>query len=602
MSGIFIARYNGTMEDLSKRAEQLKFTEWTQSKVFRAAGFSCGFTWIGPKDFVPWMRDEDCGVTICMLGRLYDSKSDRRLDRSFNNIVLQYRERGPDALTGFNGGGAVVLFDEKNDRCFIVTDRFLFFPLFIAGENDRHRAAVCSHSDVLADSMDSPPHTDDFWMACYISKGTCQHPYTLYKEIKFLEPATVYEWDSDGIRKYKTHWNPQIDLDPSRTIEELGEELAFAIKRAVNMRIDEAGGKSAILLSGGLDSRAFIYSTPTPRTNLAGLTFYEAENYEFRIARKVAARARVEHVCLQRNPDYYADAMPEALRISGCLWDCSHAHSAGFSKDIHDQGFSLVISGYFIDMLLKGWAIDARWEERGRYLPPKRVLAPFGSFLNVWGTSLELPKKEVEDEINRRMFGLFEGINVERLNDEDRLLVELALFRPATQMPMLPEATVPWRTMPFDLISVDNRLVDLFQKIPPEMKLNSAVFIEAMKRISWKSLKIPYADIGVSIAAPRAIQNLQGMAHARAMRRQEKRNIPQGSWDKWCDMMKRSKKMRSYFDEYGERCAELVADLTGIDIRERPYKHWAAFETRAKFYRRALSLVLWRENRVNSSH
>ena len=594
MSGIFIVRGDRDLRAVAA-ARRLSFTHWTHSHTAQAGGFSFALTWIGPRDFVPLHSDLEHQVVLCMLGRLYDLRDDVRLDKRLRRVAAEYRARGPAGLKTGNGAGALVLFDKRKDTCHIVTDRCAFFPLYAAFAQDARKTAVCSHTDVLAASYDEDLVPDELGMAAAIFNGAPLHPSTLYREMQFLDAATVYEWSPAGLRAMECYWRPEPRIDPSATPAQLGEALAAAIAASVNLRFREAEGGSGLMLSGGLDSRSMLFAARPPRDAVMALTFADAMNEETQIAARVAARAGVRHEVMYRSAEYYAEIMSDAARISGGLWDLAHAHSTGFTEPLHGLGLNLIVSGFLSDILFRGNKVDTTTVKR-RFLGPKRVLAPLGS-----RTFHKAPSPEGSPyaaEILAQREALYGGIEQNAPDEADRLSAEFRHFYPDSTRPALVEMTVPWRTLPFDLPATDHRVLDLVCTIPPSHKINGDVMIEALKRLPGKPLGIAYSNTGTHPTAPAIIQAVERWRRKRAERRWKREGVTIGSWGSWVEFVKRSRLLKELWFDNRERCERIVAPLLGMNPYEFPYEEWARDARSVRMFRRCLSLMMWDKHRI----
>jgi len=496
LSGFIIHKTTPGFAPLEQSLERLRFVEWTQTRTISAGSFKMGVSWPGDL-YTPVYTDPRAGVTAVMLGRVY-GPDDVRIDLNFPRLVTEYKERGAGALAEFNGLGALALLDYGLDTCFIATGRMGFFPMHIAFEDDPERVAVGSHADILAACYRKPLDLDQATMAEFLSAGSCTPPYTYYKSIRKLGSASLYRWNSEGFRKETTYWKYEPRPEYDTTVDAFAERMADAVRGAANMRLNSVGGKTGLFLSGGLDSRALLFSPERPGDKFTAITFCDSINRETRYARMLAQQANATHEILKREPEFYGRGAINAVRICSGMWSFDQAHTIGFTEDIHRISPAQTLSGLYFDYLFKGMAIDTRAVRTSRFKEPHREPAPLK---HAWyhGCNYSIDKSPLGKAVSQRMEQLYDGLETENMTDEDRILIEARRLDPVSNGPGAGFAKILLRTVPFDIVTPDNRLLELVQRIPVNIKIGDQLFPKMLKHISPLALRVPDANTALPI-------------------------------------------------------------------------------------------------------
>jgi asparagine synthetase B (glutamine-hydrolysing) len=150
------------------------------------------------------------------------------------------------------------------------------------------------------------------------------------------------------------------------------------LRECISLLTEEAfsGSRSALPLTGGLDSRLLAAALPS-RVRPATFTFGGSEDHDVRAARRIAVACGLDHRSFPLDPNYLARFADETVRvtegrlnpaanITGCLMH----HVADSSSFVSGQGGDFGRRFLKTVNLLPDWAVlDARPEEF-----PRRVL------------------------------------------------------------------------------------------------------------------------------------------------------------------------------------------------------------------------------------
>jgi len=599
LSGFIVHKTPSRFAPVEQSLAKLCFVPWTRSRKVAAGSFEFGVTWLGDSP-APVCSEPELGVSAVMLGRLY-GPDEVRLDRNLLRLAVAYKKNGVSELTRFSGMGAVVLFDHSLDTCFIVTDRMGFFPLFVAFPDEPEETAVGTHADILAASYRRPLAEDELSMVEFLSAGSATPPHTYYRDVHQLEAGSVYRWDESGFRKERVYWEAEPDPDWSASVDRLAGRLADAIRHAVRVRLGNAGGRTGLLLSGGLDSRSLLFSSENPRDEFITITFCNRINREARFARMLAQLAGAERSTLMRDFEYYGRIAVRAVQLSSGMWNYSHAHTLGFTEEIHRLSPHLTISGLYFDLLFRGMAVE--------YVPQKRRLRAPGkarpdSVNLAWyhGKNYSFEASPVWDAVRARMWRFYDGLKTENMTDLDRMRVEFRRLRCISSGPGVVFPKTLLRTVPFDLVAADAGVIEVFRTIPPAVKLDAGFFPKVVKKISQRAMTVRDAKTGYRFEE-NSLAGAVDVAYHKLVRRARRaigievprRLATETSWIDWYYYVCNSAVLRELWGEVRRTCAERIADLLGYD----PFGE--SMEVLARDYplfRRMLTLGLWHKYRI----
>ncbi|HTL16554.1 MAG TPA: hypothetical protein VL793_04915, partial [Patescibacteria group bacterium] len=192
-----------------------------------------------------------------------------------------YAESGIAGVENLSGNFTIILFDRSAQKLFLVTDRWGLLPSFkFSGAG---HLVFGSHPDAVADLVGESHNWDLTSLAEFVLTGKVSAPYTYYSKIKALPvgSTTTVSFDEHAVagEQSRTYFQFQPRPEPLEKTEELAEQFAAAFRQSIAKRTLPILGKSAVALSGGLDSRTVLCAASDPR---ALLTFscYDQENLE----------------------------------------------------------------------------------------------------------------------------------------------------------------------------------------------------------------------------------------------------------------------------------------------------------------------------------
>jgi len=208
------------------------------------------------------------------LGHSFRSRTDTEV------LLGALVEWGTGALDRFRGMFAFALWDDVAGTLMLARDRLGIKPLYYASVE----SSIAFGSEikaVLASGL-VESRLDMEALRSYLRLLWIPEPKTLLSGVMKLEPGCFMTWKA-GISSIRRYWDvPPVDHDPGGADEEgTTERLRAVVDSAVHrqLRSDVPVG---ILLSGGLDSTAVLYSAVA-----AGITELRSYSIAFRTADRV---------------------------------------------------------------------------------------------------------------------------------------------------------------------------------------------------------------------------------------------------------------------------------------------------------------------------
>jgi asparagine synthase (glutamine-hydrolysing) len=578
------------------------FPDMAVTRVEEAA-FSLVHT--SAEDPVLWApaRSADQGVFAAATGRIAldepEWEAARRLPGeggvAARRIIQAYQQGGADAVGQLNGHFTIVIFDRLASRVEIITDRWGLAPCF------RHEAeaapVLSSHPDALAEATGEGRDFDQTSLAEFALTSRVSAPFSYYRRIHSLPVASVLTVDAvdagDGVPRcqpLRSYFAFQYDPQPVEKTEEVAEELAEALRRAAFRRSLPMFGRTALALSGGLDSRTLLCATPRPGDVLT-FCCHDVENEEFRIARGIAEVVGAEFLPLRRSPEFYAENAWQGVKISGGMGSLASNHFLGFREELRGLGVGSLLTGCYWDYLFKGLGFNKqvnRWttmESAGPFgfsyyarhdgSPTQLAAAVRQRLEHEFPAALRTSRSEatLAEIEHRRLFPLF--------YEEDNI-----------------SRSVPQRVLPWYIPFADNAVMTARLKMGSAMKLNRRVMIQVTQRVCGPRVTgIPDANTGVKIGAP--VWQEAMSSHVKRVRNRLGRlratRATSGSWLNWGYYIGHSPALRELWETPVPEAETLFDAILGPDRWHRDPDAYSG--SSVALFLRLLTLKIWLSQR-----
>lgn len=602
MSGFLLANEEACLE---RWGEALKFVPSARRTPIASGGWSGFIVRLDSSALWDTAVDPQSGTIVALAGRMsFDAQLWARAGQmpyrggSACRLLLDQWIREPTRFVDrLNGAAVAIVLVPRNNELHVFTDRMGAFPVYRSLVDP---LCLCSHPDVLADylaSKGSAPEFDLTTLAECLATGAAVHPSTYYKTIHQLDAATHFVYSTSvpaQTLKKTTYWASPPAADISLSGAQLADDLADALRTAGKRRSASVLGLNGLLLSGGADSRALLYSAAEPQL-VETLTFCDAANPEAAVAGQIAAVANSPHHLLFRSPEHYANGALETVRITGGMFSIKDAHFHGFLPALQKFRLGNLMTGCYTDYLLKGLAYNkAPYRLFGRPLPLDRPTAfsmeyyqPFSTIRAEWRT-----------KVDARLAAWFTSSASAVYGSEPDQIADLRV-RPLSREADAMGRLFMLRTLPWDPVMLDNEVLDLYQRIPQRLKLNARVFRAAVTKIVPQAARsIPNNNDFSPLDSTEPVRVLRYVFRKIADRLKSAGSMgfadqlsTGGSWPNFVYFAKTSLELEKLWGDPTPGQRELLTDLLGEDPWRRSLAAWADFDI--DLILRLITLKLW---------
>ena len=321
------------------------------------------------------------------LSKSYDfkTKSDTEV------IIAAYSIWGIEMVYKFNGMFSFALWDKSKEELFLCRDRFGIKPLYYIEVNQ----SIIFSSSIKA--LKSFSHEelkikeDD--LLDFLQYGTVHQPNTILDKVKSV-PRGSFLMAGNQETKIFEYWNLFESNNSNKIISEPLKTVNKLLLESVEKRLisDVPYG---IFLSGGIDSSILVAAASkvsTQKVNTFSIVFKEKGFDERKFSRQIASKYKTNHLELELNPEEILQQIEEPFKFM------DHPSVDGIntffiSKQVHNQGFKMALSGAGSDELFAGYPVFKEVFE----LENKKWLYSFPPQLrNIFGKLLQLRNKSLK--------------------------------------------------------------------------------------------------------------------------------------------------------------------------------------------------------------
>jgi len=230
-------------------------------------------------------------------------------------ILHAYEAYGDRFVEHLNGMFGFALWDARRHRLLVGRDRLGVKPLYLM-RSDR-RIAFASEAKALLALPDTRAELDPTALHAYLGLGYVPAPYSMFKGIEKLPPASQLIVE-DGEVRIDRYWRVSGKLDSDRTENDWVEKVRARLDESVRMQMVSDVPIGAFL-SGGVDSSAVValmaaHSQQPIKTYSIGFEGGRADQFynELPYARRVAQMFGTDHHEIVVKPDVAA-LLPKLL-------------------------------------------------------------------------------------------------------------------------------------------------------------------------------------------------------------------------------------------------------------------------------------------------
>jgi len=603
MSSFYLSKTFYDQIDIAEIARQLKFTANSWSKEFSLKNLAVVCTRVDSHILWAPYYDHSNNTLIIIGGRIAFEPSEwsefeRKTDQESlvaREILTRYQCLGTKALTDLNGGYCIVIYEADKSQLTLCTDRLGVYPVFGYQINNPNRLILCTHPDVLANTIPQGWSLDMVTLAEQLHTGQGVHPHTFYQEIKELDSGTLYTWNFQKEQfDFCRYWSPEPNPDANYNSSELVIELADILHKAVERRTQPIIGKVGVFLSGGTDSRVSLFAA-TNRNDLTGITLFDGENRELDVAKQLAEQAQAKHLLIQRDLDYYPKIAADVMRISGGMWNFTDGHYYGALDEINNNQFGVILSGCYADCLFKGLLLNKKhFTLLGKKLPFV-FRGKFNYNYYLWAKPIS---EKWRTEVRIRLAEYYEDISTSPRNDLDIMKIEQKRLIPFSRIDSAAR-NVLWRTLPWDPFFCDKDLLDIYQRIPISLKLNGTLYNKAVALLCREANDIPNGNTGVSIDASFISKVnsiflkpfISEICGKTSQLQSSPPYVSQCLWPNWSYVISYSPVINDLWISTDKDTINLITELMGWNPWTKTTEEWG--RTDQEFFTRIFSLSLW---------
>lgn len=303
--------FDRALETLKKRGPD---DRGTKKYLYKDTSITFGSTRLAIVDLTSSgrqpMTDESDNFSIVFNGEIYNyiEIKDRLLKKGYRfksktdtEVLLNgFIEYGQNIVDQIEGMFAFAIYDKKSGKITVARDHFGKKPFYYFFDSNTFVFASEIKAFLALPSIKDQLVIDQLSVSKYFHYGFIPDPNSFYKNIKKLEPATTFQFDTDKwqIINHHRYW----DLSQIRELKSeegiILEKLDYLLTNAVNKRLI-ADVPIGILLSGGVDSSLITTIASQNNKNINTYTikyedhFSEDVNYADKVSKSLGMKSNV---------------------------------------------------------------------------------------------------------------------------------------------------------------------------------------------------------------------------------------------------------------------------------------------------------------------
>ncbi|HET7010122.1 MAG TPA: asparagine synthase-related protein [Anaerolineales bacterium] len=469
---------------------------------------------------------DDRKVCLFMEGEVFDAAELRRALgdgghdlRSEDDAELAlhlYLEYGKEFASRLNGAFIVALWDFRRRELIVTNDRLGLYPVYHASTSRGFFFASGVRGLLAERSL--PRRIDRIAMAEFLTFDHVLGQRTLIEDARLLPQASVLVCRQGGvsIRKY---WEPISPSSyPIRKDIAYSDELIDIFRRAVR-RQSPNGQQAAILLSGGMDSRAILAAMAEGPGNghLSAVTWGIPGCDDERFAGEVARLAAIPHHALPLRPDWMRSLAETGVRLTDGMGNLVNLHGLAVAED--SRRLAPVLYKGFLGDAMFGFGMRPRyWAD---YDEASRLHVHLEAYRDYNVLTFDLPDHQTlfTDAFRKRVGeGLLDDYRAAMRASRSPQLSDQRLYIDYTQR--VPRMTINGVEVVRQYAAVrlpyaDNELMDFSLRVPPGLRMGRQVMIQAFVRAYPSYAQIPVTPSGVPMMACARDLLVRGGAWAR---------------------------------------------------------------------------------------
>jgi asparagine synthase (glutamine-hydrolysing) len=453
--------------------------------------------------------NEDHSMCIFFDGKIYDYQDDIQkllekghvfsLSTDAEYCLHAFEEYGASFVQQLNGSFIFLIYNLETEKIIIANDRFGFrVHYYFCNENG---FVISPEAKGILPFNSMKKELNAISVAEFFAFGEFWEDKTNFKDIHILPPAVILIFDEGNVSLEK-YWKLCYKPDYSRTEDEFVDDLIRTFRYAINIRMQD-NLRYGITLSGGLDSRSVLAGMdPDKRKQIVACTFGSDDCDEVIVAKKVVETAGVQtHIIIHTPPESIIEnALNDVWLTEGRNYiGVSFAHA--ILNPIKEK-VDVIFDGFAMDLTLGGSYLNNKisqgsgQEELFALLKKKRLFSD-DELKQLFNSDFFSKIEHVPEESFTRAFQ--KALSEHPWNTSDKFAMDNHVaWMHIGDAPLLNYVEVVHP-------SSDNGFIEIITKIPPEFRLNHAIYRKFLMKLDPDFAKIPYQKTMVRVDYPLAL-------------------------------------------------------------------------------------------------
>lgn len=356
-----IMEREGREQDINRMSNILSHSSScsTEKVTFEAGTMAAVFT---ANSSLHGLIAEDELNIIAFWGCLWDEGELRRKsdwefqslkEISAGELALRiYRKSGIDGLCNLNGRFVAAIWEKKERRLRLVSDRHGSATLYYRTASNR--IFFASEYKAIVGQDDFQAFIDEQGLADFLALGYCTGDRTLFEKIKLVPEASVATFEVNKSPSLLRYWDYSFytDDDPVWTEDDYIEHFFDKLKIATQRQLVNAR-EIALPLSGGYDSRALaaMLNNIGFAGSVEAVSFGNPDAFDVVYGKRIAKNLGFNHSYIPIETSYLQDQAERFVWLMDGAVNCLNAHMLLMFPFIEKHQLGTVITGFFGDII-----------------------------------------------------------------------------------------------------------------------------------------------------------------------------------------------------------------------------------------------------------
>lgn len=421
-------------------------------------------------------------------GQLFSTQSDTEV---IINGYLEYGIQG--IIQRLEGMFAFILYDINRGDLYIVRDKFGEKPLFIL--ENTNQILFASELKAFAPNLQSF-HIDYTALNYFLTLSYIPAPYTIYKEIRKLKPATYWHIKKDGEKQEMCyyHLNDAISDNSDTSFEEAQIHLKEMLIESVKKRMITDVPIGAFL-SGGIDSSiicTIMSQLSQEPIHTFSIGFREREYDESKRARLIAQKIKSNHHEYILDYNSVINDLDDIILYYDEPFGDPSAIPSFYVAKLAKEKVKVVLTGDCADELFGGYEkyLGRYYVDKYKKIPSviRKIVSFLGGKIPTNGLTADLQRKikKVQDNVSCNAFDLYYNLMSLGFND----LLRQRLLKPEIFRDIKPEIKHIYDSVPTSSILKHEQYTDI------QIVLEGDMFVKVDRACMINSLenRAPFID------------------------------------------------------------------------------------------------------------